>query len=146
MGSFKRVSPDLTTDAVVESRLAAFCLDVAVVTLVSLVVAVALTLEQVTVGPAALVWFVTWFSYVVVAQGRYGQTVGKYVVGVVVTTADGGPVGYREAAVRELVRVADLLTLNAVGWVVTPGNRRQRLGDLAAGTVVVPAAREARRL
>lgn len=140
------MAPDISTDAVVGLRVAAFFVDLAVVSLAALVVAVALSVEQLSIGPAALFWLCAWFTYVVVAQGRYGQTFGKYLVGVVVTTTDGEACGYREAAVRELVRVGDLLSLNLVGSLVKVGRRRQRLGDLAAGTVVVPATREERRL
>jgi uncharacterized RDD family membrane protein YckC len=143
---FKRVSPDPRRDGVFGARIAAFCVDVALVTLASVVVAVALAVEQAAVGPAAAVWLVVWVAYVVGSQAHRGQTLGKYVAGVVVVSADGGPIGLRAAFLRELVRVADLLTCNAVGWVVRVDSRRQRLGDVVADTVVVPAAREERRL
>ncbi|MFD1513648.1 RDD family protein [Halomarina rubra] len=146
MMGYPRVSPDLTEDAVVGLRAAAFFLDVALVTLAAGVLAVALSVEGWSTGPTALFWLVAWFGYVVVSQGRYGQTLGKRLVGVVVTTTEGGPCGYRAALVRELVRLGDLLSLGVVGSLVRVGSRRQRLGDLAAGTVVVPANREARRL
>lgn len=145
MEGFRRATPDVTTDAVLGERVVAFLVDVAVVTLAAVVVAVALSLEQMSMGPAALFWVVAWFGYVVVSQGRFGQTAGKHLVGLVVTTTDGRACSYRQAAVRELVRIGDLLSLNVVGQVVKVGRRRQRLGDLVAGTVVVPAARSGRR-
>lgn len=143
---FARVSPDLSRDAVVGLRVAAFFIDVALVALLSGVFAVTLATRGWSVGPTALFWVVAWFTYVVVTQGRYGQTFGKRLVGVVVTTTEGGPCSYRAAFVRELVRVGDVLSLNLVGSVLRVGSRRQRLGDIAAGTVVVPATHEARRL
>lgn len=142
----KRVTPNVRQDALVGLRVAAFFVDVALVTLVACVLAVALSVEGLNAWLAVLFWVVTWFTYVVVAQGRYGQTLGKRTVGVVVTTTEGQSCGYRAALVREFVRLGDLLSFNVVGSVVRVGRRRQRLGDLAAGTVVVPANREARRL
>ena len=146
MERFRRTTPNVTTDAVLGDRAVAFLVDVAAVTLASIVVAVALSVQGMSVGPAALFWVVAWFAYGVVAQGRYGQTLGKHLVGVVVARTDGAACGYREAALRELVRIGDLLSLNVVGQVVRIGRRRQRLGDLVAGTVVVPASRGSGRL
>ncbi|MFC5972200.1 RDD family protein [Halomarina salina] len=141
MEGIERAIPDVRTDAGLRDRVVAFFVDVALVTLAAVVVAVALSVEQMNVAPAAVFWVVAWFTYVVAAQGRFGQTVGKHLVGVVVATTDGSACSYRRAALRELVRVGDLLSLNLVGSVVTVGRRRQRLGDLVAGTVVVPAKR-----
>ena len=144
MEGFRRATPDVTSDAVLGERVVAFLVDVAVVTLAAVVVAVALSLEGLSIGPAAVFWVVAWFAYVVVTQGRYGQTAGKHLVGLVVATTDGRACSYRQAAVRELVRVGDLLSLNVVGQVVRVGRRRQRLGDIVAGTVVVPETRRGR--
>lgn len=68
-----------------------------------------------------------------------GQSPGKRVVGLRVVKADGSPVGFVEAAIRNLARLADvfpaLYTTGALCVALTP--RHQRLGDLLAGTLVV---------
>lgn len=78
-------------------------------------------------------------AYHVVLEGATGLTPGKRLVGVAVVRADGGPVGYRAAATRTVWRAVDWLpvgyALGLAAMVVT--DRHRRLGDLAAGTVVV---------
>jgi uncharacterized RDD family membrane protein YckC len=71
-----------------------------------------------------------------------GQTVGKKVMKLRVVLADGRPAGMREIAVRTVLRVIDGIGAYIVGLIVmlATGQRRQRLGDLAAGTMVVDAS------
>ena len=68
-----------------------------------------------------------------------GQTPGKRLVGLRVLSVTGRPVHVGEAILRNLLRVVDSLPgVYAVGIVsVLASSRSQRLGDLAAGTVVV---------
>jgi uncharacterized RDD family membrane protein YckC len=71
-----------------------------------------------------------------------GQTVGKKLMKLRVVLADGRPAGMRDIAVRTVVRVVDSIGFYIVGLIVmlATGERRQRLGDLAAGTKVVDAS------
>jgi uncharacterized RDD family membrane protein YckC len=71
-----------------------------------------------------------------------GQTVGKKLMKIRVVLADGRPAGMREIAVRTVLRVIDGIGGYIVGLVamLATGQRRQRLGDLAAGTMVVDAS------
>jgi uncharacterized RDD family membrane protein YckC len=71
-----------------------------------------------------------------------GQTVGKKLMNLRVVLADGRPAGMREIAVRTVLRVIDGIGLYIVGLIVmmVTGERRQRLGDLAAGTIIVDAS------
>jgi uncharacterized RDD family membrane protein YckC len=71
-----------------------------------------------------------------------GQTVGKKLMNLRVVLADGRPAGMREIAVRTVLRVIDGIGLYIVGLIVmmVTGERRQRLGDLAAGTKIVDAS------
>jgi uncharacterized RDD family membrane protein YckC len=73
-----------------------------------------------------------------------GRTPGKRVAGLRVVRTEGGPVRFRESAVRNIVRLVDLLppvtyAVGAASILLT--RRNQRLGDLAAGTLVVRSAR-----
>jgi uncharacterized RDD family membrane protein YckC len=71
-----------------------------------------------------------------------GQTLGKRVMRLRVVRADGGEAGMGEIAVRTVLRVVDGIGLYLVGLVVmlVSGKRRQRLGDMAGGTIVVDAS------
>ena len=71
-----------------------------------------------------------------------GQTVGKKLMKLRVVRADGRPAEMREVAVRTVLRVVDSIGFYIVGLIVmlATGQRRQRVGDLAAGTIVVDAS------
>ncbi|MGZ4933385.1 MAG: RDD family protein [Halobacteriota archaeon] len=82
--------------------------------------------------------------YFVLLEGYYGQTVGKMAVKIkVVREADGGPIDYSQAAVRTVLRVIDLIPyfipylLGAILIWSSDNNKKQRLGDRVAHTVVV---------
>ena len=75
-----------------------------------------------------------------------GQTPGKRLMGLRVLQMNGTSISFLQAAVRNLIRVADALPFfYAVGFVVAACSRHQRrLGDLAAETLVVYMERKAR--
>lgn len=84
--------------------------------------------------------FVINFGYFAVFESLWnGQTPGKRVIGLRVIHVSGRPVSVFEAILRNVVRIADQLPgIYAIGIVsVFLTERSQRLGDLAAGTVVV---------
>ena len=101
-------------------------------------------------GLVLLALFAAQWVYFVVWEARYGRSPGKMAVGLRVVTMSGRPIGWRAAALRNLLRAADLLPFGYVAGVVSMAlsSRFQRLGDLVAGTmVVVPErARAARPL
>ena len=74
-----------------------------------------------------------------------GRTIGKLVFGLRVVRDDGGPVTFRQALARTLVALAvewPGLVLAPVTWLVTiavmiASPRSKRLGDHAAGTIVI---------
>lgn len=77
-------------------------------------------------------WDVAWE---LLADGR---TPGKRAMGLRVVRIDGAPVGLAESLVRNLMRVVELPFGYAPAILaVALGRRRQRLGDLVAGTLVV---------
>ena len=97
----------------------------------------------ITWGPQMGLVTMAWALYYYFAlESGDGQTLGKKVMNLRVVRADGGKTGMREIAVRTVLRVVDGIALYLVGLVVmlVTGERRQRLGDLAAGTMVVDAS------
>jgi uncharacterized RDD family membrane protein YckC len=68
-----------------------------------------------------------------------GRTIGKVAAGIRVVGRNGEPVGFLASTIRTIMRIVDFLpALYAAGVVaiVATGND-QRLGDLAAGTLVI---------
>lgn len=68
-----------------------------------------------------------------------GQTPGKRLAGVRVIDENGYPLSFRQVVIRNLVGFADMLPAFYLlgGIVVFASSRSQRLGDMAAGTLVV---------
>jgi uncharacterized RDD family membrane protein YckC len=80
------------------------------------------------------------FVYHVLMEGLLGWTLGKKVVGIRVAALDGSPAGLGRSLVRNLIRPLDaswpLGVFLGMSLMMTT-RRRQRLGDLAARTLVV---------
>jgi uncharacterized RDD family membrane protein YckC len=69
-----------------------------------------------------------------------GQTLGKKLTGIRVTTENGDPLEFSTAIIRNLLRVVDGLLFYLVGAIlVWRSPRKQRLGDRVAHTVVIKA-------
>ena len=84
--------------------------------------------------------FVLIAGYFMISEAAWnGQTVGKRSVRLRVVGDHGEPLTIAQAVIRNLVRVVDFLpALYAVGIIAMFSNRRaKRLGDFAAGTLVV---------
>jgi uncharacterized RDD family membrane protein YckC len=95
-------------------------------------------------GLAAVLWavgfFVIFWGYDVAFEVlNSGRTPGKALNGLRVVRESGAPVTFGPSAVRNVVRIVDILPgtylVGMTSIVVT--RRNQRLGDLAAGTLVV---------
>lgn len=84
-------------------------------------------------------FFVEWLLPAWLEAGWRGQTPGKRAMGLMVLNDDGTPVRWPAALTRNLLRAADFLPiLYGLGLLAMLMNRDfKRLGDLAAGTVVV---------
>jgi uncharacterized RDD family membrane protein YckC len=74
--------------------------------------------------------------YYFACESGGGRTVGKKVARLRVVREDGGPAGMREIAVRTVLRLVDTALVGLIAMMAT-GERRARLGDLAAGTMIV---------
>ncbi len=92
-----------------------------------------------------LIFILLWFYNVIFEVFNNGATPGKRALGLRVMNANGTPVGWSGSLLRNLVRVVDVLPgCYAFGCVSVLVSRQfQRLGDLAAGTIVVYTPRTA---
>lgn len=133
-------------------RVLAAIVDLALVgagTVLILFAADALTSDTRDVRGALSAVILGWALYYYFAlESGGGQTVGKKLLKLRVLRADGRPAGMREITVRTVLRVVDGVGGYIVGLIVmlATGQRRQRLGDLAAGTIVVDASAPASML
>jgi uncharacterized RDD family membrane protein YckC len=84
--------------------------------------------------------FLVFLGYPVLSEAFWGgRTVGKAAAGLRVRTVEGAPIRFRHAAIRGALLLIDLyLTWGIAGTLSTLCSKRsQRLGDLAAGTIVL---------
>jgi uncharacterized RDD family membrane protein YckC len=83
--------------------------------------------------------FVILFGYPIVCEVAFGRSLGKMALGLRVVTREGAPVRFRHAAIRSAFMLVDFVLTFGVGAVAAAAftRRSQRLGDLAAGTVVL---------
>src|SRR6266513_1108930 len=81
-----------------------------------------------------------WVTYYAVLEGLFGATLGKRLTGLRVTDLEGGRISWQGSLVRNIARLLDVLPFAyLLGGILTLVTRRhQRLGDLLAGTLVVP--------
>lgn len=103
-----------------------------------------------------ILWFaLDWFYGAVLETWLNGQTPGKWMTGLRVLSVNGQPINGIQAVIRNFLRMADMFPLISVetfgipapaysiptfvlALIMMSANRRfQRLGDIAAGTVVV---------
>ncbi len=98
--------------------------------------------EGPTQGLLLIGFFLLWWAYPIYFEVRHdGATPGKKMTGLRAVRASGQPVDLQASVARNVLRSADFLPV-AYGFVlasVLATRRFQRLGDLAAGTVVIYA-------
>jgi uncharacterized RDD family membrane protein YckC len=120
-----------------------FCISVIMITIGYLVRALSLLGDDLAGALYYLFFFVISTGYGTALEWRWrGQTVGKRVMRLRVMDAEGLRLRPAQIVLRNLLRPVDSLpVLYLLGGAVTFFNqRRQRLGDLAAGTVVIAEA------
>jgi uncharacterized RDD family membrane protein YckC len=77
-------------------------------------------------------------GYYVLLETLLGATPGKGITGIQVRLIDDATCDLRAALIRNLLRIVDAFFAYMVGFVVAMLSKsRQRIGDLAAGTIVV---------
>jgi uncharacterized RDD family membrane protein YckC len=120
-------------------RALALATDGAIRLIIYLVLSPLMALSGFGVGLALIAAFLLDWLYPVTFEVLTGTTPGKRSMGLMVVHDDGTPVGLPASLIRNLLRVVDFLPLfYAVGLISTLADRDfRRLGDLAAGTLVV---------
>lgn len=128
-------------------RAYAFIIDLIIRFLIVLVGGIILSLAGVVVslsvgiGLISLMYFlVTWFYMILFEAGRRGATPGKRMMKLRVVQPSGAPLTFSQSVVRNLLRFADMMPLFTYGVGILTAlltKRFQRLGDLAADTVVI---------
>ena len=93
-------------------------------------------------GWRAVTPYLITLVYFVVLEGLLGATVGKFLTGIRVVQADGATMGWGGSVVRNLLRIVDAIPYvlpYLLGAIViwTGGERKQRVGDRVARTVVI---------
>jgi len=83
--------------------------------------------------------FLLLWGYPIVLEAVWGQTLGKRALGLRVVAANGAPIGWSAAIARNLLRTVDMLPVGyAIGLLSCLFDAHsRRLGDMAAGTLVV---------
>lgn len=122
-------------------RLPAFIIDLVVQGVLIWGTATLLMLSGVTASMGvffAFTFLVVWCYGGVCETYLNGRTPGKIALGIRVISIEGLPIDPQQAILRNLLRIVDISMYMAVGaasFLVT--KRFQRLGDLAAGTMVI---------
>ncbi len=93
-------------------------------------------------GPLILLDFLLWLLYFSYFEGTTGQTFGKSMVGIkVVDETTQRPIDMGRALIRDLLRIIDWLPFfYLLGFILVEAEqKKKRLGDMAANTIVVKA-------
>jgi uncharacterized RDD family membrane protein YckC len=131
------------------SRFLATLLDVAIqggIGFVGAVIAIAALDGGVLTLVLSIGLFLLLFGYDVLFEvTQRGQTPGKRVAGLRVLRATGAPVTFVTSAIRNVLRLIDILPVfyGVAMLFIFFTRRHQRLGDIAAGTIVVRDQRPA---
>jgi uncharacterized RDD family membrane protein YckC len=92
-------------------------------------------------GNGFLLWLALAFAYFILCEAAFGSTLGKRILHLRVARPDGSPIGLNAAVVRNLMRFVDgfpyLIPYLVGAASVWSDPERRRLGDRAAGTVVL---------
>lgn len=128
-------------------RVWAWSLDLIFMAVATMIVGIVLGLMGILVGGKVVtgvmslfMFFLSWWYPVFFESSAWGATFGKRICGLRVMQPSGAPITFSQAVVRNFLRVVDINPpfFGLPGLACCLATRRfQRLGDLAAGTVVV---------
>ncbi|TWI60914.1 putative RDD family membrane protein YckC [Pseudoduganella lurida] len=139
----------LLTPAGPAIRALAWGLDMAIWVTAAVTFSALLGNDKLSRGVFLLALFLFYWAYPVLFEVySHGATPGKKIAGIEVVRDNGLPVGWRESALRNLLSTADFLPLlYATGLLCMLFDTRfRRVGDLAAGTVVIYRDRKLKRM
>ena len=89
----------------------------------------------------AVFFFLIYLVYFVVMEALFSRTLGKLFQGLVVRKLDGSRCDWKAALIRSALRIVEVnpLLLGGLpaGLVIISSKRKQRIGDILAGTLVV---------
>ena len=93
-------------------------------------------------GWPLLIYYFLAFSYFIVMERVWAATLGKMIMGLTVVKVGGAQYGWIPVLLRNILRIIDgLPTFYLVGFIfVVATQKKQRLGDFAASTLVVRTA------
>ncbi len=123
------------------ARISAFIIDFLIKLGISIAVSVALGFfGRAGMGIFLIFYFlIEWFYPVAFEVWWHGQTPGKMRLKLAVVNDDGTPVTFAASLIRNLLRVVDFMPFAYIAALCVSliNNQFKRIGDLAAGTVVV---------
>jgi uncharacterized RDD family membrane protein YckC len=146
-GSDRTVTPEAVTIAVdvagLGSRMIAWLIDSLIQLAVVLPIVLGVGAGNLAEGPelvvvSLVIFLIVWGYYPIFEVLWQGRTPGKRAQRIRVIRTDGQPAGGAAILVRNLIRILDVILLPflaVISMLIT--SRAQRLGDLAAGTMVV---------
>lgn len=96
----------------------------------------------IALGVSLVFWFTMHVGYFIVCEMIFnGQTIGKKIFSLRVIRDNGMPLGFGQSVVRGLLRTfVDGLSVGL--FVIIFSNNHKRVGDMAAGTIVIIEHRE----
>jgi len=84
-----------------------------------------------------------WIGYGILFETWRGQTIGKIALDIIVVKTDGLPCDFISAVIRNLLRILDVIGFWLLGFIImVVSDRRQRIGDHVANTMVVRVKRQ----
>jgi uncharacterized RDD family membrane protein YckC len=137
MNAFAQTSASALSGSKLDNRrMLAVLIDLAIVGVGGAVILAAAG-DGASVGAPLVAVVVGWALYYWFAcESGGGQTVGKKLMRLRVVRVDGGPADMQAIAVRTVLRLVDTALVGLIAMMAT-GERRARLGDLAAGTMIM---------
>ena len=137
-------------------RVIAIVIDVVIVSVVLTVIAAVAAIPFLIGLPAGTIrtfpiwwgaWWDVWFGagfiglllflYFFIAEGLYGRTIGKEIMGLRIERVDGGRLDYRSSLIRNLSKLHwVLLVIDVAVGLGTHGDMSQKWSDRYAGTKV----------
>jgi uncharacterized RDD family membrane protein YckC len=122
-----------------KGRIAAFIIDNLLACVVALLAVAALDTDNPAIAGPTLC--LVYLGYFFLFESALSTTPGKFLHGLVVRKIDGTKCGVREHAIRTLIRMfeANPLLFGGLpaGIAIFASDRKQRIGDSLAGTIVI---------